>query len=382
MSCPHLFYPRVSCVFIPYVFIPRVITTLVLAILVLARRAEAAPIVPAPPELTSDRVTLTWRAPTDACPDEAVLRARIAGLIASAEVQLTADAHIVPPAPAEPRWGLDLKIDWARGHDERRLYAVDCSALADATVVLVAVLAAPLALTDNFVTTPSPPVFAPTPVAPAPLIATSPPQPVSVDADLEPATPTVRPATVRVAPRSLRRRGPFARVAAIAGYGVLPRVDVGVQIAAGALLPRLRLEGALTFLPPQAAELGDGSNRGAVPAFASASVRACPRLFGAPLELSLCGALEGGLSWGRSLGLTPQRRAAGPWLALALGPAVDWWFSPQVALHATVEAVAAPISTAYSLGDQPIAGGRHFGVRGAFGLTFALTQQKSGRPEK
>ena len=344
-----------------------------LAVLLAGAPASAAPDEPA-------ATVLRWRAPAG-CPAEDRLRGRI-DLLAGAAPGLTADAEVHAPAQGDPRWRLDLQIRWARGHDDRTLYASSCDALADATVVLVAVLAAPLALADRFV----PPVTATTP-APAPLVPVA-PAPVIVEPTPPPAEPDITapvepPARVRAAVVPfVRRRGPFARVAAVAGFGVLPRFDLGIQLAAGALLPRLRVEGALLLLPAQRELLADGSGRGAAPAFASAAVRVCPRFLARPIDLSLCGALEGGVSWGRSTGVEPVGRGYGPWLALALGPALDWWFSPQVALHLSLEAVGAPVSTTYSLGPQIIDGGRPFGVRGGFGLTFALTQQKPGRPEK
>ena len=347
----------------------------------LAGLLVAGPALAAPGE--PDPAVLRWRATDGRCPAEARLRARIDAL-AGAAPGLSADAEVHAPAHDDPRWRLDLQIRWARGHDDRTLHASSCDALADATVVLVAVLAAPLALADRFVppVTATPPAAtpvvpaAPVPAAPAPMI-------LAPIEDLDAAGPPERPARAPRAPtRFVRRRGPFARVAAIAGFGVLPRFDLGIQLAAGALLPRVRIEGALLLLPPQTEVLRDGSDRGAVPAFASAAVRVCPRFLERPIDLSLCGAIEGGVSWSRSVGVDPERRARGPWLAFALGPALDWWFSPQVALHLAVEAVGAPVTTTYSLGPAVVAGGRPFGVRGGFGLTFALAQQKPGRPEK
>ncbi len=330
-------------------------------------------------------VVLSWRAVDRRCPDEAALRMRVDALLDGAAVGLVADAEVHAPEPGAARWRLDLQIRWARGSDDRTLYASSCGALADATVVLVAALAAPMALADNLGSVPLPPP-GPTVVtpAPAPVIAPviapaiAPASPEDAGPDLVAPTAPVRAPWPAVA----RRRGAFARVAAVVGHGVLPRFDVGVQLAAGALLPRLRLEGALTVLPPQAAELADGSGLGAVAGFAALALRACPRFLGAPVELSLCAAVEGGLSWGRSVGVSPERRAVGPQLGFALGPALDWWFSPQVGLHVGVEVVGAPVTTTFALGEQPIAGGRHFGVRGIFGLSFALAQQKPGRPEK
>lgn len=200
-------------------------------------------------------------------------------------------------------------------------------------------------------------------------------RPVAKSAVTPPAS-TLAPTIARLP----RRRGPFARIAGIGGYGILPRADFGFQLAVGGLRPRLRLEGALNYLPGQTATLPDG--RGGTQGFAAVDLRACPRFLGSPVELSLCGALEIGASWSRSIGLDPPHRAAGPWVALSLGAALDWWFSPQVALHTGVEGLAAPVSTTFAIGPDGLAGGRHFGVRGVLGLAFSLAQQKSGQPEK
>lgn len=337
--------------------------------------------------------SLRWHAEDPSCPDAAELVARVERLLGGPLVGLDADASVEAPRSEGGEWRLELRLRWARGSDDRTLFAARCGALADATVVLVAVLAAPLAVVDDFVS-PAPvsvPPLPPAPVlTPAPAIAPSGGEPApSIGGE---ATASSRPgepelelerAAPRVAPASragTRRRGAYARLVGVAGFGALPRADLGALLAVGGLLPRLRLEGALLLLPAQAATLADG--RGAAQGLAAAGVRVCPRFLGPPVELSLCGGLEVGASWGRSIGLTPVRRAVGPWFAVTLGAALDWWFSPQVAVHAGVEGLAAPVTTDFALGDQVLAGGRHFGVRGLLGLNFAFAQQKSARPEK
>lgn len=328
--------------------------------------------------LAGRHVELRWQAADARCPAVGELVARIEGLLVGAAVGLEADARVQPPG-ADPRWRLDLELRWPGGTDERTLHAHSCSELADATVILITVLAAPLTMAHNFVA-PAADV-APTSASAAPVAA-----PVStptVDEELEPllAAPVIpAPAGNLTRKPSPRRRGSFARVAAIAGYGILPRQDLGLQLALGGLLPRLRIEGAVTYLPGQAAILSDG--RGATHSFAAGGLRVCPRFLGRPIELSLCGGLEVGARWGHSIELMPVRRAAGPWFALSLGAALDWWFSPQVALHAGFEGLGAPVDTAFSIGGEGLGGGRHFALRGVLGLAFALTQQKPTRPEK
>lgn len=318
-----------------------------------------------PEEVASGRVELRWSAP-GACPPAAALVARIDELLGEAARGLEADATVQAPRVGESRWRLDLRLRWPRGSDDRTLHASSCAALADATVVLIAVLAAPLTVAELVAAEPTvaPRIEAP-PVVPAPLEVVPPARPVVVEVPVVVRAPLVR------------RRGPFARVVGVAGYGVQPRADLGLQLAVGGLRPRLRVEGGLTYLPGQTGVLPDG--RGATHAFAAGGVRVCPRLLGPIIELSLCGGLEVGARWGRSVGLDPARRAAGPWLALSLAVVLDWWFSPQVGLHAGVEGLGAPVATAFAIGESRLAGGRHFGARGLLGLSFALTHQGAAR---
>jgi hypothetical protein len=166
------------------------------------------------------------------------------------------------------------------------------------------------------------------------------------------------------------------RLAGALGHGALPRGDFGVTVAAGGLLPRMRLEAAATFLSLQGVSLPDGSGRGGTIGLATVAARACPRFLGPPVELSLCGALEAGMTSARSVGLTPRQQSAGPWLALGLGGALDWWFSPQVALHAGIEGTVAPVRTAYRLDDDRLFTPRRFGVRAGIGLTIALVVRR------
>ncbi len=349
-------------------------------------------------------VRLRWHAPAGTCPAEGPLQARVQALVDGSTQGLDAVAVVVAPRSAERegRWRLDLRLRWAGGTDDRVLHAGDCAALADATVVLVAVLAAPLAASRRLTAVPARTPDAPS-WPPAPAISTDgplvdeldPPEPLLSPSSVLPAPASPPPVSLTsvsltsaslppaspVSPSLPQRRGTFARVAGVAGWGaLLPGGDFGVALALGGLLRRVRLEGAATFLPARARTLADGT--GGTMALAAGALRACPRLLGPTLELSLCGAVEAGASWSRSVGVTPPRRSAGPWFALALGGALDWWFSPQIALHLGVDVLFAPVTTRYALGEQDLFGSRQVLVRGALGLTFSLAQQKPREAEK
>ncbi len=351
------------------------------AALVLAALVSTAASAQDPPQIDSPapaqpgrRVSLHWNAPAGPCPGEPELLARIDALVDAAPLQLDATAwvqQLAVPTPAGEAWRLDLRLQWSQRSDTRILHARDCSSLADATVVLVAVLAAPLAAAGH--------------LGPATdLPAREPLEPFAL-AD-EPTSRSSRTATPlqlrRSRRRAARRRGPYAGLHAIAGAGALPRGDFGLTLALGGLRPRLRLEGAATYLALQGVSLRDGSGRGGTIGLATAALRLCPRFLGPPLELSLCGALELGLSWANSVGLSPPRRSTGAWISVALGGALDWWFSPQVALHAGLEANVAPLFTAYRLDGGVLFTPSRVGLRGSLGLTIAFVSPRTTRPPR
>lgn len=355
--------------------IPAALPCCLAGLLGLAGVARAGPpLLPPPP----GGVVVRWQAPAG-CPSEEVITTRVRGLLGAAPLDLDAIASVQrqPGVPREQSWRLELKMQWAGGSDERVLFARDCPALADATIVLVAVLAAPLVNAPRLASEPvvAPPVVAELPVEPVESLPIEPVEPAADVASSAIVEPTRAPEVI-----TERRRGAFMRVAGVLGYGFFASGDFGVALAAGGLLRRLRIEGELTFLPARARSLSDGT--GGTMALAAAAVRVCPRFRGPALELAVCGAVEAGGSWSRTSGLTPARGDSGPWLAFALGGALDWWFSPQVGLHLGVDGLGAPVVTSYVLGPQPLFEPRRFLVRGAIGLIFSLGSWNPGRPEK
>ncbi|MCY1069226.1 hypothetical protein OV090_31085 [Nannocystis sp. RBIL2] len=368
--------------------------------------AVAAAPVTAAGETATTGVRLSWDAPASACPDRATLLRRMKPLLGEQPLVLEARARVIDSGATVDRFRLSLRLRWNGGSLERDLVAEDCEMLAQATVVLVAVLAEPLAASKRLVvpSADAPPVAILTEAEPPgtaepPAMTAEPPALVPevaaasvpegeamaapVPARIEPAAAeAVAPAAPRPQPRRVRRQGPVARLVAVAGYGAFPRGDFGLAVTAGWMFDRVRVEGGALVLPGQGLALGDGSGRGGTLRMAAGVLRACPRFLGGSLELAVCGAVEAGGSRATSVGLVPERRAGGPWLAFALGGALDGWFSPQVGVHVAVDGFAAPVATTYAIGGVLLAPEGRYGVRGSVGLTIALGPQKSGRPEK
>lgn len=397
---------------------PRAVAALAVVGLVVPGLAAAAP---GPPAIIAG-VRLTWDAPAGACPAQPALAERLRFLLGEQSLALAAHAEVQAAAPS--RFRLTLQLRWAGGSLDRELSASDCETLAQATTVLIAVLAAPVTASQRlgWIVAP-PPADATSPAVdpadpPAPTSA-SPGEPFPVSPESghvpvppaagpeptpsAPASPDAEPAASRPpasdplpaaaddlgappdAPRTRprpRRLGLAARISAVGGYGVLPRGDFGLALALGWMFPRVRLEGTALVLPGQALALADGSGHGGMIRLAAGGVRACPRFLGGPVELAVCGSVEAGASWTTSIGLAPERRASGPWLALGLGGLLEGWFSPQVGVHLAVEMFGAPIRTSYGIGGALLASSRPVGVRGFFGLTIALGPQKLAKAEK
>ena len=102
----------------------------------------AAPVAAAG-ERAATGVRLSWDAPAGVCPDRATLLRRMNGLLGDRPLALAAQARVHDRGAPADRFRLTLRLRWNGGSLERDLAAEDCEVLAQAMVVLVAVLAAP-----------------------------------------------------------------------------------------------------------------------------------------------------------------------------------------------------------------------------------------------
>lgn len=338
---------------------------------------------------------LSWDAPLPGCPSPEEVGQRLDALLGARSLEVDASAR-VRAAGATLR--LDLRVQWRGRVDERTLEADTCESLAEAAVVLVALMAE--APRDAEEALPPPPVL-PAPTAasvvpvPAPieeaglaeagLLKAGPPAEVEPPEET-PVTPPAAPMTTAGARAKLDRgrhaSGFSFAVLGLVDLGSLAAVSGGLHAALSWRWPRARVFMGGTYLPPH----GVGSRAAAAAQgrvqLGIVQLGACVRLGPPRVEVPLCAALEAGGSRGTGFGVAGDRGARDPWLAFAAGPAVLVSLSRAVALILRVEAAVPLIRSRYIYGDEatlfetaPVA------VRGGLGLEFRIPNQFRREPE-
>src|SRR5699024_1986952 len=113
--------------------------------------------------------------------------------------------------------------------------------------------------------------------------------------------------------------------------GALPRPAGGLQLRAGLLTRRLRVElGAIHWLT-QRVEIS-GTTASADLRLTAAQLQACPRLTHKRLEIPLCAGLELGAMHGAGHGLALTSTDRRPWLAALADARLLWAPRPRLAL--------------------------------------------------
>ncbi len=269
-------------------------------------------------------------------------------------------------------WSLDLELHHA-GIDERRsLSARECSALADALALLLAVLSDPVATSQTLAVgeqlgadrstpaaaapvvvspEPTPPVVVPpepTPPEQAPPEPT-PPEPTPP----EPTDPQKIPAEYTTAPEDLafdapplgpiarpERRTPLVwslRIAGGAEIGALPGPSGGVSAAFA--LRRRRFQAELTglYVFPRTRPIDEAPGATISSQLGVAGLKGCALPPLGRLALPLCIGLEAGALVGEGRDLEGAQRRRSPWLAVVVGPSLRWSFAGRAALWAGAE---------------------------------------------
>lgn len=271
-------------------------TFALIATSLVASRADAA-----------DLLRLSWDAPAG-CPSGESVRTAAVRNAPSSAVPLEADAIVAH----RERWTVTLRTRRAEGSGERVLEASSCSALADATALILA-----LALVPPGEAIPDP-TAAPVPApAPAPARAAA---PSSVAAESPSSSP----------PSSRTSAAPSL---ALAGFGATDAATLpGVALGGGGALAwtpgSLRIEAsASAFAGPS--RTVDQSTAGARFSMSSVALGACYTVLQSALELAPCGG--GSVHWvsAEGFGATANYDASARWFAvdaglLARAPLTSW----------------------------------------------------------
>lgn len=303
------------------------------AALVLALGASIAP-----------AVELRWNAP-EGCPDAATVTSRLDEYLGHARASgepARVDAEV--RRQGDGPWELTLRFE-GRPEDPRVLTNTTCEGLAEAAVVVVAIVVTPLP-SERAPEPPEPAPVSPAPVSPAP----------PADAEREPASPA-RPVELSVA--------------ALAGVGFGP-VPVGFAIAPQLAVsgPRWRVSLSAVYEPARSLRLADLPASGSDLMHWAIGPEACwlPRVR-PRLAVPICGGVELGRLEATPVELVDGRPRASPWAAatLAVGlrarvhPRVALWLAPAAVITLTparvrVEGEPSPLFRTAPVGVRGLAG--------------------------
>ncbi|MEX1368685.1 MAG: hypothetical protein AB1Z98_36495 [Nannocystaceae bacterium] len=321
-------------------------------------RAQPIPAEQPPPA----ELELDWQAPPR-CPNEEAIRARIETLLTGPP---RGEGTVVVTGRIESREaGLRLRLttDFRGRVEQRELEAPTCDELAEATAILLAIALEPgLEAVLEEVARAEPEDVEPgteleSNAVPEPQ---SIPEPESVP---EPSSEPERPhdllgafepsAPAGDAPKPHRARPAPAlglRVGATAEAGMLPGISGGPRLAFGLHWPRLRLELHGGYLAPRLAAPG---GQGVLIQSGVGGLRACGRPRVGPVELPVCGGVEGGAMRGATRGFDPRRTRHAPWVGplVSAGLALRWG---RVGLWTALEA-AVPVYTGEFVVESEVA---------------------------
>lgn len=315
---------------------------------------------------SSEPIELGWSAPPE-CPSEAQLHASVSGMLGGASAREPVHAAVVVAREVEG-YAADVVLVIDGQRSTRRLVATSCSALAEATALVIAVTVDPVhALEDGASETIAPQIPEPQIVEPIAMSATDDPiaPEVGIDADTPPA------------PRgAVQRPGVYVRILGGADYGAAPAITgmLGGAVGLRGRGWRAELDGSwafarstsLTIAPDVRAELGRWS----------IGARGCGVLARGRIEVPLCAAIEAGAIEGEGKGATiDQHHERRPWIAAVLGPALAIALVPRVALVLGVDLVAPLWRAQFVIGSEEVHSPRPIGVRALGGVELRL-----GRP--
>jgi hypothetical protein len=328
-----------------------------LAALVLAISASIAP-----------AVDLRWNAP-EGCPDAASVTARLGEYLGHAAAsgepaRVDADVRRLD----DGAWELTLRFE-DRPEDPRVLTNATCEGLAEAAVVVVAIVVTPevaepsepvepVEPSEPAVPAPSEPASEPPTPAPAPA---SEPAPVSTEAepvaDREPARPA-RPVELSVS--------------ALAGVGFGP-VPVGFALAPSLAVsgPRWRVALSAIYEPTRSLRLADLPESGSDLMHWALGPEACwlPRVL-PRLAIPVCGGVELGRLEATPVALVDGRPRRSSWAAATVAVGLRARVHPRVALWLAPSAVITltPARVRVEGEPEPLFRTAPVGVRGLAGL--------------
>lgn len=319
-----------------------------LAALVLATGVSVAP-----------AVELRWRAP-EGCPDADRVTSRLEEYLgqtsASAEpARVDAEVRRLD----DGSWELTLRFE-GRPEDPRVLTNATCEGLAEAAVVVVAIVVTPEAAEQGEPVGPAPEEREPAPSE----LATEPPTPASAKAATsgEAASTVARPVELSISALAGVGLGPVP-----VGFAVVPSLAVSA--------PRWRVGLSAIYEPTRSLRLADLPASGSDLMHWAIGPEACWLPHPRPrLALPVCGGVELGQLTATPVQLVDGQRRRSPWAAATLAVGLRARVHPRVALWLTPAAVITltPARVVVQGEPSPLFRTAPVGVRALAGLEVIL----------
>lgn len=314
-----------------------------------------------------EAATLRWEAPAT-CPSASEVAERLAARVGDDETGVDPTRGEALVAREGPRFVAMLVVTTDAGTTTRRLEADTCDTVADAAVLIVAMVHAE----RTAPAVPEPPANpTPAPIPPTPPLATIPATPTTRRDDPRPTTPRID--------ATPRTRAAILAEASL-GLGGLPRVGLGVGGGVAVLRPRWRAELVGRYWTPRDAAIGPPEDDARVAVAAGTiGVHAGPLWRLGPVELVAMAGVHAGVAVGRGRGVAVTRVSRRPWLAAGLHLALLWPLHPRVALGLRGALEGVVVRPRFEVRE----GGRRYTVAPVAGALAAAIEIRLGpSPEK
>ena len=358
----------------------------------------------APAPHDAQAIELRWQAPAG-CPQAEQARTLVERLVPGSAAGLRADA-MIDAAPGGFTGTLELHA--GASPSVRRLHAEDCTVLARAMAVVIAVSLDPVeaAGAGRRATVPEPEPVGPgegeTDGERARADATEPPT-ADVTREHERPQGSSRDSgspgqdlasRLSAGDRSLAEprsaRGGLeggARIGAGVGGLLLPAAGVGLSLAPFLGTARIHVRAVAQYWAPQAVAFDPRRDASGELQLVTGGVRVCPQLgpgFGwSRVRIPLCAGVDAGAVLGRGTGrdLVPPRTARGPWAGAVLEPGITVGVTSRVSLWFTLEGVVSLYRPKFAVEGAPEAWAWTAGAGALRGLFGVQVQAPLARPQ-
>jgi hypothetical protein len=293
-------------------------------------------------------IELEWRAPS-VCPDETWARAALTGYLGRRKPDSFKPIAVRVELSSTPsgRYRAALVLDDGTGGD-RRFEGATCARVADAAVLIVALMLDPVEVVSQIETPPGVPRHE------APTSSTKAPHGGADDS-----------------------AGKFdLGIEAAGDIGSLPEPSVGAGVVAGFRSGRVLVEADAVAWVPRRAYGGPTPGGGGEIGLYTAGLRGCFSAFRdveSGILLEPCARFEGGVATGQGFGLAETTSSKNPWIAAFLGLSLRQWSTASLGGWIAVEGGVPFVRTAYVIEDvgtifraSPVVGRLSFGLAWSF----------------